>query len=61
MKHLKPRIAQTVVLPSGANMMVKWLLHTGTEINVYTQDEGQILSIEKVIGHIVVQRIGGKI
>lgn len=45
----------------GATKMVKWLLDTGSEINVYTQEKGQILNIGKVIGHIKLEGIGGKI
>lgn len=61
MQHLKPRIALPVVLSNGTTKMVKWRLDTGSEINVYTQDEGQILNTGKVIGHIEVEGIGGKI
>lgn len=40
LQHLKPRTALPVVLPNGTAMMGKWLLDTGSEINIFTQDEG---------------------
>jgi hypothetical protein len=33
----------------------------GSEINVYTLDEGQILNTDKIKGHIEVEGVGGRV
>ena len=41
--------------------MVKWLLDMGSEINIYTLDEGQILNTGKIKGYSEEEGIGGKV
>ena len=60
-QYLKPRVALPITLPDSTTKVVKWLLNMGSEINIYTLDEGQILNTGKIKGYIEVKRAGVKV
>ena len=60
-QYLKPRVAVPIILPDSTTKVVKWLLNMGSEINIYTLDEGQILNTGKIKGYIEVEGVGGKV
>jgi hypothetical protein len=61
------KISQNVTLtkcgpiPLELEQIYIYLLVTGSEINIYTLDEGHILNTGKIKGYIEVEGIGGKV
>lgn len=60
-QHLNPRITLLIILPDSTTKVVKWRLDVGSEINVYTLGEGQILNTGKIKGYSEEEGIGGKV
>jgi hypothetical protein len=60
-QYLKPRVAVPIILSDSTTKVAKWLLDKGSEINIYTIDEGQFLHTGKIKGYIEVEGIGGRV